>query len=159
MNHKVKRLRFVVRQANKTLKIKPYSQVTPTVQGASLLKVTILSLLLFFAAIVYKQRNMSHIEKIWLIDVFLTVFVQTLRPIAQRNKIYQALDTYTILASRMNSLLIWLCTWHLLRVRKLENYQLYPSSKLLAYLLSGNLVPLLLLSASPPRGSELPLES
>ena len=44
-----------------------------------------------------EERNMSPSAAVWLIDVFLIVSGQQQRSTAQRNMIYWALDTRTIL--------------------------------------------------------------
>ena len=86
-------------------------QTPSAVQRTTLLRLKVWSLLLVFGAVPQQAalnsswgRNMSHSAAMWLINVFLIVFGQR-RSTAQRNKIYQTLDTNTILVSRMSSLL------------------------------------------------------
>ncbi len=52
----------------------------------------------------------EHCATVWLIDVFLILLGQLWRSMAQRNKIYQALDTQMIPLSRINSLLVLICS-------------------------------------------------
>ncbi len=59
-------------------------------------------------------------EHVWLTDVFIIVFEQW-SSIAQMNKIYQALDTHTILVSRIHSLLVWVFSWNLLTICTIKN--------------------------------------
>lgn len=47
--------------------------------------------------------------KEWLSNVFLMVFGQQLRPVAQRNKLYPALASQTILVGKIKSLLSVVC--------------------------------------------------
>lgn len=49
--------------------------------------------------------------KEWLSNVFLMVFGQQLRPMAQRNKLYPALASQTILVGRIKSLLSVVCVF------------------------------------------------
>ncbi len=51
--------------------------------------------------------NMSVSDTVCLTDVFLIVFWATMERM-ERNKIYQALDTQTILVRRIHSLLVFI---------------------------------------------------
>ena len=68
---------------------------------------------------------MSPSAAVWLTDVFLIVFVQQQRFMAQRNKIYQALNTHIILVSRIDSLLVLVFSWDL-TITKTEYPQPHP---------------------------------
>ena len=61
------------------------------------------------------RRNMSPKQQ----QAHWHVFVQQRRSMAQRNKIYQALDTHTMLVSRINSLFCWFYTWGSLTIQKI----------------------------------------
>lgn len=60
--------------------------------------------------------NMS--TTVWLNDVFLISFGQHWSFMAQRNKIYQALGTQTILINRVSLLLVLVFPWDLLSQKK-----------------------------------------
>lgn len=56
------------------------------------------------------DRTCHRVQQCGLLLCFNS-FGQQQSSMARRNKIYQALDTHTMLVSRSNTVAVWLCTW------------------------------------------------
>lgn len=67
---------------------------------------------------------MSPSAMVCLIDMFLIVFGQHWKSIAQWNKLHQALAMQTVLLNRISLVLVF--SLDLLSVRKIEYHQTYP---------------------------------
>ncbi len=68
---------------------------------------------------------MSPGATVWLVDEFLIAFGQQQNSVAQRNiRSYQGLDTWTILVSGINPMLVLVFEWNLLTRRNTEYHQL-----------------------------------